>query len=241
MPTKLRPTKTHSRRFDAAKSEADEHGLETDPGNLLSSKPKPSRSTSYTNPLPLGNRTKPSQNSAPLTRENLESHLSGLEKQKSAPPSAPIVAEDQGHMRKTKSPKKSSDKKKSKPDLDSHPLNLPPDELRRLSAAMAREEARNSTPVDVDNEQSMTNGASEPPTPSQEAPGAFPEPEADDVSDREEKSPTPPPHKAPPKVDPESCKAAGNKFFKAKDYDRAIQEYTKGKPLPSSAPQSANI
>jgi DnaJ homolog subfamily C member 7 len=137
-------------------------------------------------------------------------------------------------MPKTKSPKK-SDKKKSKPDLDTQifeTLNLPESELRRLSAAMAREEARMATPMDVDNN-AMTNGSSQPATPSREGPGAFPESDADadanSASDRDEKSPTPPPHRVtPPKVDPEACKASGNKYFKAKDYDRAIQEYTKG-------------
>ena len=33
--------------------------------------------------------------------------------------------------------------------------------------------------------------------------------------------------------DAEACKAAGNKFFKAKDYDRAIKEYTKGMRPPT--------
>lgn len=46
-------------------------------------------------------------------------------------------------------------------------------------------------------------------------------------------SPIPPPHKTPspppkPAYDPEACKATGNKYFKAKDYTRAVQEYTKG-------------
>ena len=46
-------------------------------------------------------------------------------------------------------------------------------------------------------------------------------------------SPAPPPHKTPspppkPAIDPEACKATGNKYFKAKDYTKAVQEYTKG-------------
>ena len=49
-------------------------------------------------------------------------------------------------------------------------------------------------------------------------------------------SPIPPPHKVNPSppastkpvVDPEEFKAAGNKFFAAKDYKKAIREYTKG-------------
>ncbi len=46
-------------------------------------------------------------------------------------------------------------------------------------------------------------------------------------------SPVPPPHKTPspppkPAYDPEACKATGNKYFKAKDYTKAVQEYSKG-------------
>ena len=237
MPTKQRPAKTQSSRRFGAESEkkSNERRLEPDfPADSDQSFPRPkiSRSTSYTTPLSLlVDRSDISRSSAPLTRENLHSFLSGLEKQKSAPPTASTYSsgvEDPGHMRKTKSPKK-SDKKKSNLDPNSHPLNLPPEELRRLSAAMAREEARNSTPMDVDNDDPVTNGTSEPPSPSKEAPGAFPDTDANGLSDREEKSPTPPPHRTPtPQVDPEACKAAGNKFFKAKDYDRAVQEYTKG-------------
>lgn len=40
-----------------------------------------------------------------------------------------------------------------------------------------------------------------------------------------EAPPVPPPH-AP--VDAEACKASGNKFYKAGQYERAIAEYTKG-------------
>jgi len=48
-----------------------------------------------------------------------------------------------------------------------------------------------------------------------------------------DESPAPPPHKTPspppkPAFDAEACKATGNKYFKAKDYTRAIAEYTKG-------------
>lgn len=50
-------------------------------------------------------------------------------------------------------------------------------------------------------------------------------------------SPVPPPHGSnpatspPPKpsIDPEACKALGNKYFKAKDYSKAVQEYSKGR------------
>lgn len=139
-------------------------------------------------------------------------------------------------MRKKSSPSK-KDRKKEKDNRDSHPLNLPPEELRRLSAAMAAQEgARN--PIDVDSNGPVSSQHAESPaTPLKTAPGGFPENAHGTVNgvngDRgDEKSPTPPPHRVPmaekSTVDAEAAKAAGNKFFKAKDYSRAITEYTKG-------------
>jgi DnaJ family protein C protein 7 len=62
----------------------------------------------------------------------------------------------------------------------------------------------------------------------------------------EESSPVPPPHRAPvaapiehppppskPTIDAEACKNAGNRFFRAGDFDKAIREYSKGKVIPS--------
>lgn len=165
----------------------------------------------------------------------------------SAPPTAAATTtgakfRPSSPMRKSKSPKKSDkikEKKKVKHDPDTHPLNLPPDQLRQLTAQMARQEAeanRESMSVERDlpetnNESSVPNGSSPPATPSQDTPGAFPEDTTNGTTNGyEERSPTPPPHKEPPPpvVDPEACKAAGNKFFKAKDYEKAIAEYTKG-------------
>ncbi|OAP59124.1 hypothetical protein AYL99_06422 [Fonsecaea erecta] len=159
-------------------------------------------------------------------------------------------------MRKSKSPKKQDkdkDKKKFRhnSDPDTHPLNLPPDQLRHHLAQMARQEAAESAgrmsldrefPDTTNNhDSSMSNGtagSSQPATPSKEVPGAFSDQANSDATSNgtngtnghhDERSPTPPPHRVPPapKVDAEACKAAGNKFFKAKDYDRAIVEYTK--------------
>ncbi|KIV89289.1 hypothetical protein PV10_08867 [Exophiala mesophila] len=167
-------------------------------------------------------------------------------------------------MPKSKSPKKNDkarerDKKKPSkhdPDPDTHPLNLPPDQLHRLyTAHMAKEEANSRASMSVDRDMSAPensdpqpanmNGehSSPPATPSRDAPGAFPEQSSDDgtngtANGSDDRSPTPPPHKAPPppKVDPEACKAAGNKFFKAKDYERAIAEYTKAVEAEPSNP-----
>jgi DnaJ homolog subfamily C member 7 len=139
-------------------------------------------------------------------------------------------------MRKKSSPLK-KDKRKEKDNRDSHPLNLPPDELRRLYAAMAAQEGARSS-MDVDsNVQVSSPSAESPTTPLKVAPGAFPDNANGTLNgvngDRgDEKSPTPPPHRVPmpekPTIDAEAAKAAGNKFFKAKDYSRAIAEYTKG-------------
>lgn len=94
-------------------------------------------------------------------------------------------------------------------DPDSHPLNLPPDELRRLSAmAAVRDDSRSSMDVDT------------PATPSSAQNGVN--------GTTDERSPTPPPHRSSPTIDADSFKLAGNKFFKDKDYNRAIQEYNKG-------------
>ena len=73
----------------------------------------------------------------------------------------------------------------------------------------------------------------QPQSPSKETPGSFPgsaPPTPNGVNGHVEESPIPPPHKDPPKppVDAEACKASGNKFFRAKDWFKAIDEYTKG-------------
>lgn len=100
-------------------------------------------------------------------------------------------------------------------DPDTHPLNLPPDELRRLSAMAMRDDSRSSMDIDKD-------GQSSPATPSSTH-------QTNGVNGTsEERSPTPPPHRSSPTADADSFKLAGNKFFKDGDYSRAVQEYNKG-------------
>lgn len=79
-----------------------------------------------------------------------------------------------------------------------------------------------STPMDVDTDADM--------------PGAFVNGNGSTDHDQTDgdDSPAPPLHKTPspppkPSIDPEACKALGNKYFKAKDYTAAIAEYTKGR------------
>ncbi|SLM37333.1 Tetratricopeptide-like helical domain [Lasallia pustulata] len=114
---------------------------------------------------------------------------------------------------------------------DTHPLNLPPEERERRMSAMSMSDP--PTPMDVDSD----TPAPEPPSSPPNAPGTFPDMNGIDVANGANSvgSPVPPPHRTPtsppplpkPTVDPEQFKAAGNKFFKAKDFDTAIKEYTK--------------
>lgn len=149
---------------------------------------------------------------------------------------------------KIKSPR--SSKSFSRSDPYEHPLNLPPDELRRLSALStsmssprdSREEggvALHSDPMET--------------TPAPETPGAFPQPNGvngDHPNDEDQENrPTPPPHRTTTSPQPqpeksnkpekpeireaeaEAFKAAGNKLYKAGQYGSAIDEYTKGRCL----------
>jgi DnaJ family protein C protein 7 len=131
-------------------------------------------------------------------------------------------------------------------DRDSHPLNLPPDELRRLSALSTMSDQATPQPMDIDRELTSSPVPSSPAA-AHQAPGAFPKPATNGTTGEEETGPAPPPHRyatspppqsqatpqapsppAPPAVDAEACKALGNKFFKAREYQKAIDEYSKG-------------
>ena len=150
------------------------------------------------------------------------------------------------HERSSKANLPSRKKKSaSKQEHETHPLNLPPEELRRRLSDWSRSSGSQRT-VTGDMEQ---NRSSSPSSPVGAAPGAFPQtngsqPESKTNGqangqtngingDSHEGAPTPPPHKSSPppetpEVDAEACKAAGNKFFKAREWQKAIQEYSKG-------------
>ena len=126
----------------------------------------------------------------------------------------------------THTSRRNRDSNSDRHDRNSHPLNLPLDELRRRTSAM--EDSRSS--MEVDKDEAVVS--SEPSSPAPQTP--VHQTNGTKNSFESEKSPTPPPHRsmpaqpAKPAVDAEACKAAGNKYFKTKDYNRAIQEYTKG-------------
>lgn len=131
---------------------------------------------------------------------------------------------------------------------DTHPLNLPPDERERRRSAMEGPSEASSMEIDQDG-----TTPSVPSSPLPMTPGAFQEMNGGTYEDRmsSDTSPVPPPHgpnttslpssqpsqssqppqpaqPAQPAVDPEACKSLGNKYFIAKDYTKAIKEYTKG-------------
>jgi len=98
--------------------------------------------------------------------------------------------------------------------------------------------------MDIDSE--AVNGSPSSPQPQQSVPGAFDSPKVNGRKDSTtvnggaagDQGPVPPPHKsnptspvpapAPTPEDAEAFKTAGNKFYKAKEYKKAIEEYTKG-------------
>jgi DnaJ family protein C protein 7 len=166
---------------------------------------------------------------------------------KSTPGTPPSSPDKKSHTRVKERDRRSSSyssKRSSKYDRDSHPLNLPPDELRRLSSAMsAMADQPTPQPMDIDRESTASPAPSSPAA--AQGPGALPKSNGDDSR------PAPPPHRyttspppesakyaatpeessppaQPPTIDAEEYKAAGNKFFKIKDYPAAIREYSKG-------------
>ena len=123
---------------------------------------------------------------------------------------------------------------------DTHPLNLPPEERereRRRSALLGMSDTTRES-MEVDQEEVVSATPSSPPPTS---PGPFPNTNGVDHMEgvmNGNGSPVPPPHRIPiptepqpppkPTIDAEACKTAGNKFFRMRDYDKAIREYSKG-------------
>jgi DnaJ family protein C protein 7 len=133
-----------------------------------------------------------------------------------------------------------SSKRSSKYDRDSHPLNLPPEERQRLSSAMSgMSDQPTPQPMDIDSSSPAPSSPVTADTPKTNGANGVPDGPAPPPH-RYTKSPPPPsanyaatpeaatPPAEPPTIDAEEYKAAGNKFFKIKDYPRAIEEYSKG-------------
>jgi DnaJ family protein C protein 7 len=117
---------------------------------------------------------------------------------------------------------------------------------------MAEQQRAEPVPMDIDSDPHAQPATT--PATTESMPGAFNgaadvnmngvNGPAADKKDRDEEAPTPPPHKstptspvAPPAPTPEDAEAfknAGNTYYKAREYKRAIEEYTKGMPSPTS-------
>lgn len=143
-----------------------------------------------------------------------------------------FVREQTDKDKKPKSPRSSRTFASRRKSSDSHPLNLPPEELRRLSALQSSSANNMASPKEEKAEPMQES------TPAPQTPGSFPQANGNGVNgehSEEGSAPQPPPHRSPsnsppqsPAVDAEKCKEAGNKFFKSQQYDKAIEEYTKG-------------
>lgn len=157
----------------------------------------------------------------------------------------------QGSSRSSRSFQKSVPHSPRHPyDPNSHPLNLPPEELRRYSALSSMSDPDR---MDIDSEGPIAAPTSPPPQAS--IPGSFetPTPKTNGANgpvnspkEKAQEGPVPPPHKSNPTSptaapasaadEAEAFKAAGNKFYKAKEYKKAIEEYTKAvEAQPTSA------
>lgn len=134
--------------------------------------------------------------------------------------------------------------RRSKIDPNTHPLNLPPEEIKRLSAQYNMSNRNSVDKMDVDKDTSVPP-TSPPPVQTQASftvPISTPPPtngvKNGASDDSEGPVPAPPPHRSNPSspvpTDAEAAeahKADGNRFFKQKDYSRAIAEYTSGMVL----------
>lgn len=127
----------------------------------------------------------------------------------------------------------STSSRRSRLDPETHPLNLPPEERKRLSARSY------STMSAMDIDREPPNGASNPASPNPSAQANFSVPIPNGTT--HDGPPAPPPHGSNPSSpvpsvmeEAEGYKAQGNKFFKDKSYKSAIDYYTKGNvsPLP---------
>ncbi|KAM7200255.1 DnaJ subfamily C member 7 [Rhypophila sp. PSN 637] len=139
-----------------------------------------------------------------------------------------------------------SSRRKKQIDPDTHPLNLPPEQRKRLSE-LSGLNARHS--MENDKEPVVNGGkpASPPPQQKPSAPAhsnSFTVPitngtgTADAKANGDKDVPAPPPHRSQPASptqtaaeDAERFKNDGNKYFGEKNYTRAIQLYTKAVEL----------
>ncbi|KAG5976007.1 hypothetical protein E4U56_002672 [Claviceps arundinis] len=129
-----------------------------------------------------------------------------------------------------------SSSRRSKIDPDTHPLNLPPEERRRLSKLSS---STMGDSVDMDQATSASPSASQ--NHNAKLQTNFSVPITNGT--HKDEAPAPPPHRSNPSSpvptqqdDAEAYKAAGNRFFKERNYTKAIEQYTKAVDLFPDSP-----
>lgn len=180
-------------------------------------------------------RKQSGQSQEAISQQRNDSNITASSEQLRAPSSSPekksraTLSKDRDRENRPRSTRGSGSSKnifQSKPSRkvsDTHPLNLPPEELKRLSALSAGD--MSSATGDSSPHGDPMVESTPPPT----APGSFPNGMEGVESTQDTQnaaSPSPAESESPP-VDAEACKEAGNKYYKAKQYDQAIEEYTK--------------
>ncbi|TID24523.1 TPR-like protein [Venturia nashicola] len=213
--------------------------------------------TTPTPQLPLPSSPRPTPPASPEKKTSTSSRSRDKERERRSTPKSSTTGSRSKNPSPTKPFSKSSKKKQ---DRDSHPLNLPPEELRRLS----RKSVMADQPMDTDKDFAASpSSTSTSPLSSSPASSSAPardngklnasaQPEAENDAPRPpphrtptnpsaQKAPSPPPAPVRDTVAAEAHKASGNKFFKAKDYAKAIQEYSKAVDAdPTSATYHSN-
>ncbi|KAI0143553.1 hypothetical protein GGR57DRAFT_349590 [Xylariaceae sp. FL1272] len=143
-----------------------------------------------------------------------------------------------------------SSSRRNKHDPNTHPLNLPPEERKRISAQYNMSQRDSFDKMDVDKENTAEPPSSPPPAPQQQNSFSVPisSPTNGIKPTTNGEGPAPPPHKSNPSSpvpsdaeQAEGFKSLGNKSFKEKQYKKAIAEYTKAIELmPESATYLSN-
>ncbi|KAI8949557.1 hypothetical protein F4801DRAFT_394773 [Xylaria longipes] len=134
------------------------------------------------------------------------------------------------------------DSRRGKLDPNTHPLNLHPDEIKRLSAAMSERSSFDKMDVDKENS-SQPPSSPPPPQPQKSFTVPINSPTNGSKPDLNGEGPAPPPHRSNPSSpvpsdaeQAENYKSLGNKSFKDRQYKKAIKEYSQAIELMPDSP-----
>ncbi|KAI2642659.1 hypothetical protein GGS21DRAFT_544768 [Xylaria nigripes] len=238
--------------FNSKKSTKKQPGNDADP--LLSPQPahhhhqsrlsqSHSQSQSQTQSPSQPPHTVPARSDPPSPIKQSPSPYKSSAKKASRPASPAHTQREQQKSRSSRSfgrhPTDAS--RRGKSDPNTHPLNLPPDEIKRLSALSAMTDRNSFDKMDVDKENSAQPSSPPPPpqksftVPITSANSSKPQPNGE--------GPAPPPHRSNPSSpipsdaeQAENYKSLGNKSFKDRQYKKAIKEYSQAIELMPGSP-----